>query len=96
MDKRQVQRSNENSGYLYAWLSSPYARELIDRFTYGAVVGHIEKEHILRVSIPLLRDENIQQEINNRVLTANKKRAEAYNLEQEALTVLDEQVIYAR
>lgn len=69
---------------------------MIDRFTYGAVVGHIEKEHILRVSVPFLQDGNIQQEINNKVLEANKKRAEAYNLEQEALTVLDEQVIYAR
>ena len=93
---RLVPANNEISGYLYAWLSSPYARELINRFTYGAVVGHIEKEHILRVSVPLLRDENTQQEINNKVLDANKKRAEAYNLEQEALTVLDEQVIYAR
>ena len=93
---RLVPANNEISGYLYAWLSSPYARELINRFTYGAVVGHIEKEHILRVSVPLLHDENIQQEINNKVLEANKKRAEAYNLEQEALTVLDEQVIYAR
>ena len=93
---RLVPANNEISGYLYAWLSSPYARELINRFTYGAVVGHIEKEHILRVSVPLLRDENTQQEINNKVLEANKKRAEAYNLEQEALTVLDEQVIYAR
>ncbi len=93
---RLVPANNEISGYLYAWLSSPYARELINRFTYGAVVGHIEKEHILRVSVPLLLDENIQQEINNRVLDGNKKRAEAYNLEQEALTVLDEQVIYAQ
>ena len=48
-----------------------------------------------RLSDSLLRDENIQQEINNKVLTANKKRTEAYDLEQEALTVLDEQVIYA-
>lgn len=93
---RLVPANNEISGYLYAWLSSPYARELINRFTYGAVVGHIEKEHILRVSVPLLLDENIQQEINNRVLDGNKKRTEAYDLEQKALTVLDEQVIYAR
>ena len=84
------------AGYLYAWLSSPYARELIDRFTYGAVVGHIEKEHILRVSVPLLCDESIQRQINNRVLEANEKRAKAYALEQEALTVLSEQVIYAQ
>ena len=30
------------------------------------------------------------------VLEANRKRTEAYNLEQEALRVLDEKVIYAR
>lgn len=92
---RLVPTNNEISGYLYAWLSSPYARELINRFTYGAVVGHIEKEHILRVSVPLLSDENVQQEINNKVLTASKKRTEAYDLEQEALNVLNYQVIYA-
>ncbi len=93
---RLVPTNNEISGYLYAWLSSPYARELINRFTYGAVVGHIEKEHILRVSVPLLHDENTQQKINDKVLDANKKRAKAYELEQEALAVLNEQVIYAR
>lgn len=60
------------------------------------VVGHIEKEHIQRVSVPFLQDENIQQKINNKVLEANKKRTEAYDLEQEALTVLNDQVIYAR
>ena len=93
---RLVPTNNEISGYLYAWLSSPYAYELIHRFTYGAVVGHIEKEHILRVSIPLLHDENTQRDINNRVLEANRKRTEAYKLEQEALTILNEEVIYAR
>ena len=55
-----VPTSNEISGYLYAWLSSDYARELIHRFAYGAVVRHLEKEHILQVSVPLLRDENMQ------------------------------------
>ena len=93
---RLVPTNNEISGYLYAWLSSPYAYELIHRFTYGAVVGHIEKEHILRVSVPLLHDENTQRDINNRVLEANRKRTEAYELEQEALTILNEKVIYAR
>ena len=91
---RLVPTDNDISGYLYAWLSSPYARELIDRFTYGAVVGHIEKEHILRVSVPLLRDANSQLEINYKILEANGKRTKAYELEQEALTVLNEKVIY--
>ena len=93
---RLVPTNNEISGYLYAWLSSPYAYELINRFTYGAVVGHIEKEHILRVSVPLLHDENIQRDINNKILEANQKRTEAYKLEQEALTILNEKVIYAQ
>ena len=93
---RLVPASREISGYLYAWLSSDYAYELIHRFAYGAVVRHLEKEHISQVSVPLLSDENIQREINDTVLEANRKRTEAYNLEQEALRVLDEKVIYAR
>ena len=93
---RLVPASREISGYLYAWLSSDYAHELIHKFAYGAVVQHLEKEHIMQVSVPLLRDENVQREINDTVLEANRKRTEAYNLEQEALRVLDEKVIYAR
>ena len=75
-------------------MSSDYARELIHRFAYGAVVKHLEKEHISQVSVPLLSDENAQREINDAVLEANRKRTEAYNLEQEALRVLDVKVIY--
>lgn len=93
---RIVPINKEISGYLYAWLSSNYASELIHRFAYGAVVRHLEKAHISQVSVPLLNDENIQREINDTVLEANQKRTEAYNLEQEALRVLDEKVIYAR
>ena len=93
---RVVPTNNEIAGYLYAWLSSNYAYPLITRHTYGAVVDEIDSKQVSDIAIPLLHDENIQQEINNKVLEANKKRAEAYNLEQEALTVLDEQVIYAR
>ena len=93
---RVVPVNKEISGYLYAWLSSDYARELIHRFAYGAVVQHLEKEHISQVSVPLLRNESTQPEINNTVLEANRKRTEAYTLEQEALRVLDEKVIYAR
>ncbi|MYH80152.1 hypothetical protein F4141_05540 [Candidatus Poribacteria bacterium] len=93
---RIVPVNKEISDYLYAWLSNDYAHELIHRFAYGTVVRHIEKEHVSQISVPLLRDENVQQEINDTVLEANRKRTEAYNLEQEALRVLDEKVIYAR
>ena len=92
---RVVPTNNEIAGYLYAWLSSDYAYPLITRYTYGAVVDEIDHKQVSEIVIPLLHDEKTQQEINNRVLEANQKRAEAYHMEQEALTVLDEQVIYA-
>ena len=47
-------------------------------------------------AVPLLHDENIQQDINNKVLEANQKRTEAYKLEQEALAVINEKVIYTQ
>jgi len=93
---RLVSANSKISGYLYTWLSSDYARELIRRFAYGAVIRHLEKEHIFEVCVPLLSDQDTQQEINDMVLEANRKRTEAYNLEQEALRMLDEKVIYAR
>ena len=93
---RVVPANNEIAGYLYAWLSSDYAYPLITRYTYGAVVDEINDKQVSDIVVPLLNYENTQQEINNKVLEANKKRVEAYELEQEALTVLNNQVIYAQ
>ena len=93
---RVVPPNDEIAGYLYAWLSSEYAYPLITRYTYGAVVDEINDRQVSEIVVPLLRDEKMQWEINEKVLEANQKRTEAYNLEQEALQVLDEKVIYAR
>ena len=93
---RIVPANNQIAGYLWAWLSSDYAYPLITRYTYGAVVDEINDKQVTAISIPLLHNENIQKEINDKVLEANRKRTEAYELEQEALTVLDEKVIYAQ
>ena len=93
---RVVPINNEIAGYLCAWLSSDYAYPLIIRYTHGAVVDEIDDKQVSEIVIPLLRDENTQRAINDKVLEANRKRTEAYKLEQEALTVLDEKVIYAR
>ena len=93
---RIVPANNEITGYLYAWFSSDYAYPLITQHVYGAVVDEINDKQVAEISIPLLHDENTQQAINDKVLEANRKRTEAYKLEQEALTFLDEKVIYAR
>ena len=88
--------SKEIAGFLYCFLASPYGETLIKRQIYGAVVDIIEPIHVESIIVPFLRDEKIQREINDTVLEANRKRTEAYNLEQKALRVLNEKVIYAR
>ena len=93
---RVVPSNGEITGYLHAWLSSDYAYPLITRYVHGAVIDEINDTQVSEIVVPLLRDENVQREINDTVLEANRKRIEAYNLEQEALRVLDEKVIYAR
>ena len=92
---RVVPANDEIAGYLYAWLSSDYAYPLIIRYTYGAVVDEINDDQVSEIVVPLLHDKDVQREINDTVLEANRKRTESYNLEQEALRVLDEKVIYA-
>ncbi len=91
-----VPASEEIAGFLYCFLSSPYGEILIKRQIYGAVVDIIEPIHVKSIIVPFLKSKEIQIEINNKVLEANRKRTEAYKLEQEAFTVLDEKVISAQ
>lgn len=93
---RVVPLNNDIAGYLYAWLSSDYAYPLITRYIHGAVIDEINDDQVAEISVPLLCDRKMQWKINDMVLEANRKRTEAYHLEQEALRVLDEKVIYAR
>lgn len=92
---RVVPLNDSISGYLYAWLASEYAYPLITRFTYGAVVDEIDDNHVAQVVVPLLNDTVVQKTINDKVLEANRKRFEAYQLEQKALKTMDKEVIFA-
>lgn len=87
--------NNKIAGYLYAWLSSDYAYPLIRRYIYGSTIDEIDDKQVSEITIPLLRDESVQTEINNKVLQANRKRTEAYELEQEAVDIFNKEVIYA-
>ena len=78
------------AGYVFAWLDSPYAKPLIVRNTYGAVVDEIDDNQLSSVAIPLLKNNDIQQKINNLVLEANELRYQAYLKEQEAINKMNE------
>ena len=82
------------AGYLHIFLSSSYGHELLIRNIYGAVVDIMEPCHLSEVPVPLLKDPKTQTEINRLALEANKKRTEAYHLEQEAIRITNEEVIH--
>ena len=92
----QILSNEDICGYLFIFLNSDYGKALIQRFTYGGVVDAIEPEHIKQVQVPLLKNKDKQQEINGLALKANEKRYEAYSAEQEALKIMNEEVIYAK
>lgn len=81
---------------MYVYLLSDYGHELITRYTYGSVVDEIDDNHVSRIAFPILKNQDVQNEINSLALEANEKRYQAYKLEQEALKKMDEEVIYAK
>ena len=85
--------SSDIAGYLYVFLSSPYGRELLNRNIYGAVVDIIEPCHVAQVQIPILKDNAVQKQISNLALEANQKRCNAYLLEQQAISIVNNQVL---
>ncbi len=92
----RLKLSDSLAGYCFIWLNSEYAGRIMKSFQYGSVVQHIEKEHIREMPIPLLKDQATQTRINDLALEANRKRYEAYTLEQKALKIMDNEVIFAK
>jgi len=80
---RIVTSDEFDSGYLYAFLSSPYGYYQVLRYKHGAVVDHITPEQISTIKIPLPDYAKIK-EIGDLVRRAFDFRADAIRLEDEA------------
>jgi type I restriction enzyme S subunit len=93
---RIIPSDKELAGYLYVFLLSDYGKCLIKRYTYGSVVDEIDNNHVAQIPFPLLKNKSVQTKINDLALEANKKRYEAYILEQKAMKILNDEVIYAK
>ncbi len=87
---RIIPANNDIAGYLYCWLSTEYAQQLVKRNTFGAVVDEIDTNQLSHVEIPLLKNADKQKEINDKVLQANELRYQAYLKEQEAVGMMEE------
>ena len=74
--KVEPDRSKIPPGYLYAFLSSKYGIPQIIAGTYGAIIQHIEPEHIAELSVPRLGPKT-EREIHELVEKAAELRSVA-------------------
>lgn len=93
---RVVPVNKDIAGYLSVFLASDYGYPLITHYTYGSVVDEIDDNHVANIPFPILKNVNVQRRINELALEANEKRYEAYKLEQQALQIVDQEVIFAK
>ncbi|MDR3348851.1 MAG: hypothetical protein LBO03_04495 [Acidaminococcales bacterium] len=93
----RVVPADENiAGFIAVFLSSDYAHPLITRYIYGSVVDEIDANHVAQIPFPILKDDTTQAKINRLALEANQLRYEAYELEQKALQIMNDEVIFAK
>ncbi|MDR1246623.1 MAG: restriction endonuclease subunit S [Clostridiales Family XIII bacterium] len=90
---RIVPANPDMAGYLAVFLASDCGKQLITRFTYGSVVDEVDNHHVSQIPFPLLKNTAAQTEINRLALKANELRYQAYLLEQEAMGVLENDVL---
>lgn len=93
---RVVPADSNIAGYLSVFLASDYGFPLITHYTYGSVVDEIDDNHVSNIPFPILKNAEVQKRINELALQANEKRYEAYKLEQQALRIVDKEVIFAQ
>ena len=75
-------------GYIYAYFCTPIGQQMLQTNNYGAVVQHIEPEHLKNIIIPNAPDP-IKRKIHNLVV-------ESYDLRDESNELIDEaeQILY--
>jgi len=72
-------------GYLYAYLSSKFGVPIVVGGTYGAIIQHIEPEHIAELPVPRL-GKRIEDRAHELIAEAAKLRDEAAAARQEAIS----------
>ncbi len=71
------------SGYAYAFLASKFGVPIITSSTYGAIIPHIEPEHIANLPIPRFA-KSLENEIHEKVDKASEFRSDSEELLDKA------------
>jgi len=85
---RIVLTEDLDSGYLLAYLLSPYGQYQLKREIFGGVIDHLTEDHIRQIKIPV-PTEKMQKMIGKLVIEAYIKKDEANQIEDEAIELLE-------
>lgn len=78
---------------IFTWLNSEYGKELIRRQTYGSVVNEITDKQLGTVVIPVFKKDTINNSIISLINKANELRYKAYKQEQQAIEIMNREVL---
>ena len=78
-----------DSGYLYAYLTSKFGIPLVASGTYGAIIQHLEPEHIADLPVPRL-DRTLERQIHELIEEAAELRSSASTLIADCTASLQE------
>ena len=70
--------------YIYAYFNTITGKSMIQQPVFGAVIDHVEPNHIDDIKVPIL-EKNIKTKISNLIL-------ESFRLRNEAISLVDESI----
>ena len=79
------------AGYLYAFLSSSIGKALIQRYTFGSVIQHVEPHQLNHIPIPILDDE-LMNTISSLAISNKEKLGKAGELELKAIALVEQEI----
>ncbi len=80
-----------DTGYIYAYFCTPTGQQMLQTNNYGAVIQHIEPEHLKNIIIPNA-PELIKRKIHNLVVESYDLRDQSNELMDEAERILYEEL----
>ena len=91
--KNKLNNSSKNALRLFILFFKFRIWTIIKHQSYGSVVNMIDDICMGNIKIPMLSNKNKLNEIDNMVLESNKLRYIAYNKEQEAINIMNKEVL---
>lgn len=88
---RLTGKNDFDTGYIYAYFCTPTGQQMLHNNNYGAVIQHIEPEHLKNIIIPNA-PELIKRKIHNLVVESYDLRDQSNELIDEAERILYEEL----